>query len=97
MIRYIYIVVCSTSNNSCLVGINGTDVALQLRTCSDQVQRLAEDRVQNRATLESSQKRLIDVKKSSQQQREALEELQSKVDKSRVDLADQQIDLEKER
>lgn len=71
--------------------------ALQLRTCSDLVQRLAEDRVQNRSTLESSQKRLIDVKKSSQQQREALEELQSKVDKSRVDLADQQIDLEKER
>nr|GMD77663.1 E3 ubiquitin-protein ligase BRE1-like 1 [Ipomoea batatas] len=69
----------------------------QLRTCSDQVQRLAEDRVQNRVTLESSQKRLIDVKKSSQQQRKVLEELQSKVDKSRVDLADQQIDLEKER
>ncbi|CAH9083731.1 unnamed protein product [Cuscuta epithymum] len=69
----------------------------QLRACSDQVQRLGEDRVQTRATLESTNKRLLDVKKASQQQREALEELQTKVDKSRVHLSDLQIDLEKER
>ncbi|RAL38752.1 hypothetical protein DM860_013433 [Cuscuta australis] len=69
----------------------------QLRGCSEQAQRLAEDRVQNRAALESAQTRLIDVRKASQQQREALEELQSKVDKSRIHLSDLQIDLEKER
>lgn len=61
------------------------------------VQKLAEDRAQNSLALENTQKRLLDVRKSSQQLRETLEELQSKIDKSRVDLAQLQIELEKER
>ncbi|KAM3238484.1 E3 ubiquitin-protein ligase BRE1-like 1 [Capsicum annuum] len=69
----------------------------QLRGCSDLVQKLAEDRAQNSLALENTQKRLLDVRKSSQQLRETLEELQSKIDKSRVDLAQLQIELEKER
>ncbi|KAJ8541679.1 hypothetical protein K7X08_002495 [Anisodus acutangulus] len=69
----------------------------QLRGCSDLVQKLAEDRVQSSLALENTQKRLLDVRKSSQQLRETLEELQSKIDKSRVDLAQLQIKLEKER
>uniref|UniRef100_A0A5B7BUQ2 E3 ubiquitin protein ligase n=1 Tax=Davidia involucrata TaxID=16924 RepID=A0A5B7BUQ2_DAVIN len=69
----------------------------QLKICSDQVQKLAEDGFQSSATLENSQKRLSDVRKSSLQLKESLEESQSKVDKSRVGLVQLQIELEKER
>ncbi|XP_057492355.1 E3 ubiquitin-protein ligase BRE1-like 1 [Actinidia eriantha] len=69
----------------------------QFKMCSDQVQKLAEDRFQSLATLENTQKKLLDVRKSSQQLRESLERSQSKVEKSRVGLAGLQIDLEKER
>ncbi|XP_059633890.1 E3 ubiquitin-protein ligase BRE1-like 1 [Cornus florida] len=69
----------------------------QLNKCSDQVQKLAEDRFQNSATLENTQKKLLDVRKSSQQLMWSLEESQSKVDKNRVGLAELQIELEKER
>ena len=72
-------------------------LALQFKMCSDQVQRLAEDRFQSLATLENTQKKLLDVRKSSQQLRESLERSQSKVEKSRVGLVGLQIDLEKER
>ncbi|KAH9733326.1 E3 ubiquitin-protein ligase BRE1-like 1 [Citrus sinensis] len=51
----------------------------QLRFCLDQAQRLAEDRSQNSANLENTQKRLSDVRKSSVQVRGSLEESQSKV------------------
>ncbi|KAA8550078.1 hypothetical protein F0562_001762 [Nyssa sinensis] len=69
----------------------------QLKVCSDQVQKLTEDRFQSSATLENSQKRFLDVRKSSLQLRESLEESQSKVGKSRVGLVELQIELEKER
>ncbi|GFY92696.1 histone mono-ubiquitination 1 [Actinidia rufa] len=69
----------------------------QFKMCSDQVQKLAEDRFQSLATLENTQKKLLDVRKSSPQLRESLERSQSKVEKSRVGLAGLQIDLEKER
>ncbi|PSS24116.1 E3 ubiquitin-protein ligase BRE1-like [Actinidia chinensis var. chinensis] len=69
----------------------------QFKMCSDQVQKLAEDRFQSLATLENTQKKLLDVRKSSLQLRESLERSQSKVEKSRVGLAGLQIDLEKER
>ena len=72
-------------------------LALQFKMCSDQVQKLAEDRFQSLATLENTQKKLLDVRKSSQQLRESLERSQSKVEKSRVGLVGLQIDLEKER
>ncbi|RVW20068.1 E3 ubiquitin-protein ligase BRE1-like 1 [Vitis vinifera] len=69
----------------------------QLKMCSDQVQKLAEDRLQSLGTLANFQKRLLDVTRLSQQARESLEESQSKVDKSRVSLGELQIELEKER
>ncbi|KAL2460873.1 E3 ubiquitin-protein ligase BRE1-like 1 [Abeliophyllum distichum] len=69
----------------------------QLKACSDQIQRLAEDRVQKIATSENTQKRQLDVRKSTQQLIETLEEAQTKVDRGRVDLAELQIELEKER
>lgn len=69
----------------------------QLKMCSDQVQKLAEDRLQSLGTLANFQKRLLDVTRLSQQARESLEDSQSKVDKSRVSLGELQIELEKER
>lgn len=65
--------------------------------CRDQIQKLAEDKFQRAITLENTQKRLSDVRKSSQQAQEALEESQSKVDRSRMGLSELQIELERER
>ena len=69
---------------------------LQLRFCTDQVQKVAEERFQNSVSLENTQKRLSDVR-SSHQARESLDELQSKIEKSRVALVELQIELERER
>ncbi|KAM7472059.1 hypothetical protein LguiA_010242 [Lonicera macranthoides] len=69
----------------------------QLKLCSEQVMKLQEDRTQNTVILEHTQRKLLDVRKSSPQLRELLEESQSKLDKSRVTLAEMQIELEKER
>jgi E3 ubiquitin-protein ligase BRE1 len=65
--------------------------------CSDQVQKLSEDRSQSIATLESTEKKLLDVRKSSLQLKESLEGSQSKVEQGRVALAELQIGLESER
>ncbi|TYJ22880.1 hypothetical protein E1A91_A08G154000v1 [Gossypium mustelinum] len=69
----------------------------QLRFWSDQVQKLEEEKTQKSVWLENTQKLLSDVRKSSHQARESLEESQSKIEKSQVALADLQIELEKER
>ncbi|KAB2070319.1 hypothetical protein ES319_A08G148000v1 [Gossypium barbadense] len=68
----------------------------QLRFWSDQVQKLEEEKTQKSVWLENTQKLLSDVRKSSHQARESLEESQSKIEKSQVALADLQIELEKE-
>lgn len=68
-----------------------------MKYCLDHVHRLAEDRAQNSATLDNSNKRLSDVKKSSVPVRESLEESQSKAGGSRLSLMELQIELEKER
>ncbi|XWS35628.1 hypothetical protein CRYUN_Cryun20dG0013300 [Craigia yunnanensis] len=68
----------------------------QLRFCSDQVQKLAEERFQKSVSLENTQKRLSDVRRSSHQARESLEESQSKIEKSGVALVELQIELERE-
>ncbi|XAR54170.1 Ubiquitin--protein ligase [Bertholletia excelsa] len=69
----------------------------QLTMCSDQVQKLAEDQLQSSTTTENFQKKLLDVRKSSQQLGESLEISQTKVLKTRGSLAELQIELEKER
>ncbi|XP_057808383.1 E3 ubiquitin-protein ligase BRE1-like 1 isoform X1 [Salvia miltiorrhiza] len=69
----------------------------QLKGYSDQRQRLAEDRAHNAAALESTERRLLDVRKTSQQLMGTVEEAQTQVDRSRVSLAEMQIELEKER
>ncbi|XP_042504874.1 E3 ubiquitin-protein ligase BRE1-like 1 isoform X2 [Macadamia integrifolia] len=69
----------------------------QLKIYSEQVQKLTEDRRHSSAALESTQKRLTDVRKESQLLRSSLEESQSKVERSRVSVAELQVELEKER
>lgn len=69
----------------------------QTKSCSDHVEKVSETRVQKTGALENTQRRLNDVKKTSQQLTESLDESQSKVDTSRVNLMDLQIHLEKER
>ncbi|KAI7734561.1 hypothetical protein M8C21_025089 [Ambrosia artemisiifolia] len=69
----------------------------QMRLCSDQIQRLSETRVQKTAALENTQRRLHDIRRTSQQVMDSLEESQIKVDKSRASLMDLQIELDKER
>ncbi|KAL3814984.1 hypothetical protein ACJIZ3_016252 [Penstemon smallii] len=69
----------------------------QLKSYADHAQRLAESRVHNTAAGEDSKIRLLDVKKSSQQLMDTLEEAQFEVDNDRVYHAQLQIELEKER
>ncbi|XP_052192828.1 E3 ubiquitin-protein ligase BRE1-like 1 [Diospyros lotus] len=69
----------------------------QLKMSSDQIQKLAEDRVQGLANLEIVQKKMLDVQKSCQPLRETLDTLQSKVEQSRSALVSLEIELEKER
>lgn len=71
--------------------------ALQLKLCSEQTQKLADDKLHCSFTLENTHKKLLDVRRSSQQAKESLEEAQSKVEKSRGALMELQIELERER
>lgn len=70
---------------------------MQLKVCSEQIQKLADDKYHGSVALENTQKKLLDVRRSSQQTRESLEESQSKAEKSRVVLVELQIELERER
>ncbi|KAJ6675598.1 RING FINGER PROTEIN-RELATED [Salix viminalis] len=69
----------------------------QLKNCSDQVHKLAEDKFQRSFVLENTQKKLLDLRRSSNQTRESLEDYQSRVERSRATLLEVKIDLEKER
>lgn len=70
---------------------------MQLKLCSDQIQRLAEGKLQSSVTLENTQRRLLDVKRSSQQAWDTVTEVQSKIGNSRVTRMELQVELEKER
>ncbi|KAM1140318.1 hypothetical protein ACFX19_041100 [Malus domestica] len=69
----------------------------QLKICKDHVQKVAEDKLQKQITWENTQKRLLEVRRQSQQLREALAASQSKVGESRKGLSELQLELEKER
>ncbi|XP_050237140.1 E3 ubiquitin-protein ligase BRE1-like 1 isoform X2 [Mercurialis annua] len=69
----------------------------QLKICLDQVQTLCQEKIQNSVALENTQKRLLDVKKTSNQLRESREDSQSKVESNRAALLELQIELERER
>lgn len=72
-------------------------LGMQLKFCSDQHQRLAEDKLQTSAMLENTQKRLSDIRRQSQQVRETVVEIQSKIGSNRVTHMELQVELEKER
>ncbi|KAL7121003.1 hypothetical protein ACP275_02G156900 [Erythranthe tilingii] len=69
----------------------------QLKAYADHIKRVTEDRGHKSTALENTQKKLFDVKKSSNQLMGKLEEAQSQVDGSRACLVELQIDLETER
>ncbi|TYH04828.1 hypothetical protein ES288_A08G036200v1 [Gossypium darwinii] len=69
----------------------------QLRFCSDQVQKLGEERFQKSVSLENTQKRLSDMRRSSHQAKESLEDSQFKIERSRAALLELQIEIERER
>ncbi|RDX94706.1 E3 ubiquitin-protein ligase BRE1-like 1, partial [Mucuna pruriens] len=69
----------------------------QLKFCSDQLQRLAEDKLQSSVTLENTQRRLSDIRGQSQQVRDTVVEMQSKIGSNRVTRMELQVELEKER
>ncbi|KAI3743766.1 hypothetical protein L1987_56832 [Smallanthus sonchifolius] len=69
----------------------------QTKSCSDQIQRMSETRVQKTVALENTQRRQQDTRRTSQQVTDSLDESQTKLDTSRANLMDLQIKLEKER
>ncbi|KAJ6404727.1 hypothetical protein OIU84_012821 [Salix udensis] len=69
----------------------------QSKFCADQVHKLVEDKIQRSVPLENTQKKLLDMGRSSNQARESLEGSQSRVEISRAALLELRIDLEKER
>ncbi|PON33407.1 Cdk-activating kinase assembly factor [Parasponia andersonii] len=85
--------------NSCLnfYDLKAARIEDQFKICSDQIQKLVEDKFQSSVMMDSTQKKLLDVKRSSEQARGSVDESQSKVDKSRVAMVDLQMELEKER
>ncbi|WJX75961.1 ubiquitin-like modifier hub1, variant 2 [Trifolium repens] len=69
----------------------------QLRFCSDQIQKLADNKSQSSVGLENAQRRLSDIRTSSQQVRDTVVEVQSKITSSRVTCMELEVELDKER
>lgn len=85
------------SASLCFFDMRAARVEDQLKICSEQIQKLTDDKLHISFSFENTQKKLLDVKRSSEQTRESLEEVQNKVERSRVALAGLKIDLERER
>lgn len=69
----------------------------QLRNCSEHVSKLAEDVWHASATLDNTKKRLSDLQRESLQIHQSLGESQLKVERSRLEVAELNIELENER
>ncbi|CAJ2669900.1 unnamed protein product [Trifolium pratense] len=69
----------------------------QLRFCSDQIQKLKDNKHQSSVGLENAQRRLSDIRPSSQQVRDTVVEVQSKITSSRVTCMELEVELDKER
>ncbi|XP_061355965.1 E3 ubiquitin-protein ligase BRE1-like 1 [Gastrolobium bilobum] len=80
-----------------LYDIKAARIEDQFKLCSDQIQRLAEDKLQSSVNLENTQRRLSDIRRSSQQVRDTVVEVQSKITSSRVTRMELEVELEKER
>ncbi|XP_035540989.1 E3 ubiquitin-protein ligase BRE1-like 1 isoform X1 [Juglans regia] len=85
------------NSSLCFYDMKAARVEDQLKSCSEHIQKLADDKLHSSFTLENSQKKLLDMRRSSQQAHESLEDLQSKVEKSRMAVVEMQIELERER
>jgi len=72
-------------------------LGMQLKFCLDQLQKLAEDKLQSSVTLENTQRRLSNVRRQSQQVTDMVVEMQSKIGSNRVTRMELQVELEKER
>ncbi|KAJ8499666.1 hypothetical protein OPV22_010218 [Ensete ventricosum] len=68
-----------------------------LKVCSDQVGKLAEDGWQSTVMYENTKKRLLEVQTESDKLRQSFVGMQNKVEKSRLDVTNMLIELEKER
>ncbi|KHN15380.1 E3 ubiquitin-protein ligase BRE1-like 1 isoform X1 [Glycine soja] len=77
--------------------VKATRIEDQLKFCLDQLQKLAEDKLQSSVTLENTQRRLSDVRRQFQQVRDTVVEMQSKIGSNRVTCMELQVELEKER
>ncbi|BAT84706.1 hypothetical protein LR48_Vigan03g168600 [Vigna angularis] len=80
-----------------LYDIKASRIEEQLKFCSDQLQRLAEDKLQCSVTSENTQRRLSDIRRQTQQIRDTVVELQSKIGSNRVTRMELRVELEKER
>ncbi|KAK1261537.1 E3 ubiquitin-protein ligase BRE1-like 1 [Acorus gramineus] len=69
----------------------------QLRIWSEQIGKLLDDEAQASVSLESAKKRLMDAHKESQHLGQSLDERESKLETSRIDVSDLQIEMESER
>ncbi|XP_068651432.1 E3 ubiquitin-protein ligase BRE1-like 1 [Aristolochia californica] len=69
----------------------------QLQIYSEQVGKLGEEGWQNSVAMENIKSKLFDVQRQTQKLKQTLEGSQPKVEKSRQDVAAQQIELENER
>nr|CAD1844899.1 unnamed protein product [Ananas comosus var. bracteatus] len=69
----------------------------QLKVWSDQAGKLAEEGWQNSVSLANAQRRVVDVQSESQQLRQSTDEMQAKAERSRLDVAELLVELEKER
>jgi len=72
-------------------------LGMQLKFCSDQLQRMSDDKFQCSVTSENTQRRLSDIRKQTQQIRDTVVEMQSKIGSNRVTRMELQVELEKER
>jgi chromosome segregation ATPase len=72
-------------------------IDMQLRFCSDQIQKLEDNKSQSSVGLENAQRRLSDIRTSSQQVRDTVVDVQSKITSSRVTCMELEVELDKER
>lgn len=70
---------------------------LQLKTFSEQVSKLEQDRWQFSTSFGNAQRKLVDVQGESQKLRQLAEDILSNVEKSRTQEAELLIELDKER
>ncbi|WJX75960.1 ubiquitin-like modifier hub1 [Trifolium repens] len=63
----------------------------------EQIQKLADNKSQSSVGLENAQRRLSDIRTSSQQVRDTVVEVQSKITSSRVTCMELEVELDKER